>query len=91
MWEGKLGAGTYDLIDQNFQISFPIVELKQSYANRIPWITPELKTEIKYKNLLYRKTIRMPSQINRIKYKETKRILNNYRKRSLQDKLKICL
>ena len=71
-----------NLIEQNFQRSFPIVELKQSYAKRIPWITPELKTEIRYKNLLYRKSIRMPSQINRVKYKETKRILNNKLRRA---------
>ena len=50
---------------------FPKETYKNTYKNRLPWLTNELKQQIKKKNRLYVHSKRNPTQLNIEKYKNT--------------------
>ena len=41
-------------IKQYFHLSFPLEKIKIRYKNRNPWITKELKSDIKIRDQLYK-------------------------------------
>ena len=64
-------------IRSNFDKCFPKETKKQNtYKDRLPWLTNELKQQIKKKNRLYVHSKRNPTQLNIEKYNNFKRALN---------------
>ena len=63
-------------IRSNFDKCFPKETYKNTYKDRLPWLTNELKQQIKKKNRLYVHSKRNPTQLNIEKYKNVKRALN---------------
>ena len=55
---------------------FPRVTVIKQYKDRLPWLTGELKKDVKTKNLLYLRYKKHPTQINSDKYKHIKNLLN---------------
>ena len=47
-----------------FHISFPLEMKKKSYTNQNPWITRELKNDIKIRDELYKQKKRSPTPEN---------------------------
>ena len=62
---------------QVFDIAFPKVTTKinRKYIKREPWVTTGLLTSMRTKDMLYRKKIKNPTQLNTINYKK---YLNKY-------------
>ena len=48
-------------IKQYFHLSFPLEKIKIRYKNRNPWITKELKSDIKIRDQLYKLMKRSPT------------------------------
>ena len=63
-------------INDAFEKSFPEKIRKKKYFNRLPWLTSELKNDIKLKNKCFIHYKKHPSQTNLIAYKDYKRELN---------------
>ena len=63
-------------INDAFEKSFPEKIRKKKYFNRLPWLTTELKNDIKLKNKCFIHYKKHPSQTNLIAYKDYKRELN---------------
>ena len=53
-----------DIIQQYFNLSFPLEKTKIRYKNRNPWITKELKCDIKIRDKLYKLKKRSPTPEN---------------------------
>ena len=53
-----------DTIPQYFQLSFPLEKKIIRYKNRNPWITKELKSEIKIRDKLYKLKKKSPTPEN---------------------------
>ena len=54
----------YALFKTIYDGSFPLSRVKMQYRNRLPWLTEGLKRSIKYKNKLYRISIKHPTSYN---------------------------
>ena len=52
--------------------SFPWNIDISNYKNKLPWINATLAGDIKFKNKLYHRAKRYPSQLNQLKYKDHK-------------------
>ena len=63
-------------INDAFEKFFPEKIRKKKYFNRLPWLTTELKNDIKLKNKCFIHYKKHPSQTNLIAYKDYKRELN---------------
>ena len=63
-------------INDAFEKSFPEKIRKKKYFNRLPWLTTELKNDIKLKNKYFIHYKKHPSQTNLIAYKDYKGELN---------------
>ena len=50
---------------QYFHLSFPLEKKKVRYKNRNPWITQELKNDIKIRDELYKLKRRSPTPENK--------------------------
>ena len=59
-----------------FEKAFPLVEKKQGYKTKKPWLTEGLKMAINNKNQLYRKYRVYPTEENYQRYKKHKSCLN---------------
>ena len=59
-------------IKQYFHLSFPLEKIKIRYKNRNPWITKELKSDIKIRDQLYKLMKRSPTPGNIKNYKTYK-------------------
>ena len=64
------------IIQRNYTEWFPLQRRCKNYKIRLPWVSLELKTKIKQKNKLYKLSIKQPTQLNFIKYKQFRRTLN---------------
>ena len=53
-----------------FDECFPVVKVKQTYRNRMPWLSEGLKQSIKFKNKLYRIQVKHPTSFNKTYYKQ---------------------
>ena len=61
-------------IVDHFKECFPIETIKIYYKNRNPWITQNLKSEIKVRDKLFIQSKKHPTQENKDKYKQYKNI-----------------
>ena len=59
-------------IVDHFKECFPIETIKNNYKNRNPWITQNLKSEIKVRHKLFIQSKKHPTQENKDKYKQYK-------------------
>ena len=59
-----------------FDKSFPLKCTCKSYKTRLTWITQDLKKILIYKNKLYRLSLKRATQVNILKYKDCKKLLN---------------
>ena len=59
-------------IVDHFKECFPIETIKINYKNRNPWITQNLKSEIKVRDKLFIQSRKHPTQENKDKYKQYK-------------------
>ena len=50
--------------------AFPVTKVKKRYKNRLPWLTPGLKTSIKYKNRWYKTQVQHPTVQNKCNYRQ---------------------
>ena len=66
----------HETIKIYFEKNFPTKRVKNTYKDRLPWLTEELKLDIKTKNVLYLRFKKHPTQINYDKYKLYRNILN---------------
>ena len=71
----------YVLFKTIYDWSFPLSRVKMRYRNRLPWLTEGLKKSIKYKNKLYRISLRHPTSYNISKYKDYKNKLSSILKK----------
>ena len=67
----------YALFKTIYDGSFPLTTVEMRYRNRLPWLTDGLKKSIKYKNKLYRISIKHPTSYNISKYKNFKNKLSS--------------
>ena len=67
----------YALFKTIYDGSFLLSRVKMRYRNRFPWLTEGLKKSIKYKNKLYRISLRHPTSYNISKYKDYKNKLSS--------------
>ena len=59
----------HQIFTKHYDTCFPKKEIKTKYNNRKPWLSEGLKQSIKIKNKLYKKSIKMKSSYNEMKYK----------------------
>ena len=73
----------YTLYKENYEKCFPVIKLNNSvYRSRKTWLTKGLKQSIKYKNKLYVKSIRYPTDNNLLIYKQYRNKLNSLLRRT---------
>ena len=66
----------YNILGTSFNQAFPLVKISRARIKDKPWITAGLRKSIRKKNMLYRKSITRPSEINTLSYKKYKLILD---------------
>ena len=71
----------YTLFKTIHDEAFPLTRVKMRYRNRLPWLTDGLKKSIKYKNTLYRISLKHPTSYNISKYKDYKNKLSSILKK----------
>ena len=80
LYECKYTQTAYSCLHETIKIyfekNFPTKRVKNTYKDRLPWLTEELKLDIKTKNVLYLHYKKHPTQINYDKYKLYRNILN---------------
>ena len=67
----------YTLFKTIYDGASPLTRVKMRYRNRPPWLTDVLKKSIKYKNTLYRISLKHPTSYNISKYKDYKNKLSS--------------
>ena len=67
----------YKKFSELYNQGFPSRDVKKTYYNRKPWLTPALITSIKNKNNLYRKFKKNPNANNSLIYRIYRNKLNN--------------
>ena len=65
----------HSLIADAYSESFPLIESRSRYLNRLPWLSSELRRCIALKNKLYRRFRQNPTIVNKSAYTECKRNL----------------
>ena len=71
----------YALFKTIYDGSFALSRFIMRYRNRLPWLTEGLKRSIKYKNKLYRISIKHSTSYNISKYKDYKNKLSSILKK----------
>ena len=66
----------HQIFTKHYGKCFPKKEIKTKYDNRKPWLSEGLKQSIKIKNKLYKKSIKIKSSYNEMKYKMYKNKIN---------------
>lgn len=66
----------YDKYKNVYNKHFPIIKYKANYKTKISWLSKGLRNSIRYKNYLYIKSDKNPTEENINKYKDYKRLLN---------------
>ena len=85
----KLAYEEFDkIINTAFESSFPLIEIKIKYNNKISWLTQGLRCSIKFKNKLFKITKVYPTDVNIKKYKTYKNNLNKLLKSAERDHYK---
>ena len=59
----------HQIFTKHYDTCFPKNEIKTKYNNRKPWLSEGLKQSIKIKNNMYKKSIKIKSSYNEMKYK----------------------
>lgn len=65
----------HSLFSQAYEASFPLTTTRSVYLERHKWLTPALKTSIREKNKLYKKSVKSPTSQNKQVYTSYKRQL----------------
>ena len=65
------------LVRNKFEASFPLMKVLRQRIKDKPWITKELKINIKEKNKLYRVYLKKGDERSKIRYNQQKNIVRN--------------
>ena len=63
------------VVKEHYESSFPLVRQSRKRARDKPWVTKGLKQCISNNHILYKKSIRSPSEYNILRYKQYNKIL----------------
>ena len=70
-----------------FEDNLPLVKVKVTYSNKLPWITQGLRESVKTKRLLHKKMEQNPSSENKSIYKKFRNLLTSLMRRTQRDYL----
>ena len=77
----------HNKICELFEDNLPLVKVKVTYSNKLPWITQGLRESVKTKRLLHKKMEQNPSSENKSIYKKLRNLLTSLMRRTQQDYL----
>ena len=77
----------HDKICELFEDNLPLVKVKVTYSNKLPWITHGLRESVKTKRLLHKKMEQNPSSENKSIYKKFRNLLTSLMRRTQRDYL----
>ena len=77
----------HDKICELFEDDLPLVKVKVTYSNKLPWITQGLREFVETKRLLYKKMEQNPSSENKSIYKKFRNLLTSLMRRTQRDYL----
>ena len=77
----------HDKICELFEDNLPLVKVKVTYSNKLPWITQGLRESVKTKRLLHKKMEQNPSSENKRIYKKFRNSLTSLMRRTQRDYL----